>query len=363
MGFESIFGEQPHGEVFAPGRVNLIGEHIDYCGGEVLPMAIESGTRITYRHDRTGQGVEVYSERFGERVLVDGGIAAEPSGHWSDYVAGVLRVLGNISGSWQLYIEQNIAAGGLSSSASFTVALALVFSEADGMPDDAERIRIAKLCQTVENGFIGVNCGIMDQMSVIMGGVIRLDCRELHFERVRGLSDEVSLVVFDTGVPRTLAASAYNERVAELDEIAAMLGESRENLAVTASKIQLPQKLAKRYRHVTTEQARVTAAASALHRCDWQSLGELMTASHHSLSADYEVSCEQLDVAISLLLGCDGVFGARMTGAGFGGCAIVLAAADRVTSWMDNVSEIYREQTGIAPTLFLARPGEPAITR
>lgn len=362
MSFEEVFGNRPDGRVFAPGRINLIGEHIDYCGGDVLPMAISAGTTITYRRLDGEPLVDIYSERFGEMSRLYSDDIGDKRGHWSDYVRGVLNRIGGSEGHWQLYVEQNIAAGGLSSSASFTVALAVVFKRLETIAQ-ASSSDLALLCQSVENDYIGVNCGVMDQMSVIMGGIIRLDCRTLSFERVAPISGEVVLVIFDTGKPRTLAASAYNERVKELDQIAMNLGVSRDQLATCEQEGSLTNTLAKRYRHVRSEQRRVLAAEQALQNTDWPALGGLMTSSHESLRNDYQVSCDELDLAVNLSLQQKGVYGARMTGAGFGGCAIVLATASSVEDWVPKVTEIYRRETGITPQLLTATPGSIEIER
>ncbi|MBO6655755.1 MAG: galactokinase [Pseudomonadales bacterium] len=359
--FRTVFDRAPSWRVNAPSRINLIGEHIDYCGGRVLPMAIQGGTTVVSAENDSDM-IRVYTERFSDRVSLKIRPDHSPGfyGDWRDYVAGVVSCLSRSESrvvGHDLHVTQSAGTAGLSTSASFCLALAKSLS-----PKSSE-VELARICQQVEHEFARVQCGIMDQMSIALGGVIYLDCQALRWQVASSDLDDVVVVVMDTGKARTLAGSAYNERVSELHQVAQSFGaENIDNLVSAPATDFLPPHLAKRFRHVTTEHRRVAQAFEAIQSRDWSTLGQLMTASHESLRDDYEVSCRELDCMVELALKQDGVLGARMTGGGFGGCAIALAERLSVSQWMPVVAAAYQQQTGIVPDLFEAEPA-PGLSR
>lgn len=352
--FNDRFGQAPTCLVNAPSRINLIGEHIDYCGGHVLPMAIKGGTTVL----SAGNGsdlINVYTERFGDRVSLEIRPDHSPGfyGDWRDYVAGVISLLSSsyrLQGT-DLYVAQSSGTAGLSTSASFCLALAKTL--APGI----DHVALAKICQQVEHEFAGVQCGIMDQMSIAIGDVICLDCQQLDWQDAGSELDDMVFVVMDTGKERTLAGSAYNERVHELSQVADALGERGIGSLVEApDSAFLPESLRKRLTHVTSEEKRVLEAFQALQHRDWAAFGHLMNDSHASLRDNYEVSCDELDTMVELALDADGVLGARMTGGGFGGCAIALTERRTADDWMPRVASAYEQRTGFKHRLFLAEP-------
>lgn len=364
--FLATFGIAPQFCVFAPARVNLIGEHIDYCGGDVLPIAISQGTHIwgAYNDSRV---LRFHSARFDQTFVIDLDQALRADIAWQQYVVGVLSLLNradwapSVTRGGEFYITQNIGSAGLSSSASFCAALVIALGKFEE-PDQATRTRLAQLCRQVEHEYAGVNCGIMDQMSVLMGHVIRLNCANLEFELVDVDFSDALIVVMDTGAERTLAGSGYNRRVSELAEIASIKGlDGYSKLAtLDVSARGLSEVLCRRLLHVQSEHARVAQSHQALVAGDWETLGWLMIESHRSLKEDYEVSCEPLDTMVSLALAHPGVFGARMTGGGFGGCAVSLVHRDAVSEMIEAVSAQYEKSVQLAPNLFIADAASPA---
>lgn len=359
--FEHTFSRRPEGALFSPGRVNLIGEHIDYCGGLVLPRTISRGTHLAYAANGKSV-VRVYSDRFDEMVTLQPMAQLEARGHWSDYVTGVARQLRFDQGV-DIYVSDTIASGGLSSSASFSLGVARVMRIVAGREPAGveELLSLAQLCQRAENEFVGVPCGIMDQASVALGGVIKLDCATLAFERVDVDFDDPVLVVMDTAKPRTLGASRYAERVEEIGRICRILGHDIKPSSlcreVTMDSLddccaRLPPVLQRRLKHVVLEQHRVGEAFLALQQRDFHRLGQLMSQSHLSLKNNYEVTGDELDAIVGASFDQPGVLGARMTGAGFGGCAIALVAQDSVHAHNVNVIRIYRASIGRQATLF-----------
>ncbi|MFT7219504.1 MAG: galactokinase [Candidatus Azotimanducaceae bacterium] len=364
--FFETFGIAPEFCVFAPARVNLIGEHIDYCGGNVLPMAISQGTHIwgAYNDSRV---LRFHSARFDQSFAIDLDQTLRSGHDWQQYVVGVLSLLKlddwapSVMRGGDFYITQNAGSAGLSSSASFCAALVIAlgkFEEAD----QATRTRLAQLCRRVEHEYAGVDCGIMDQMSVLMGHVIRLNCASLEFERVRVDFSNALIVVMDTGAQRTLAGSGYNRRVSELAEIASIKGLDGylELATLDVPTAGLSAVLRRRLLHVQSEHARVGQSHQALVAGDWETLGQLMIESHLSLRDDYEVSCEPLDTMVSLATAHPGVFGARMTGGGFGGCAVCIVQRDAASEMIEAVSTQYEKSVQLTPKLFIAEAAGPA---
>jgi galactokinase len=308
---------------WAPGRVNLVGDHTDYTGGLALPLTI-------------GLGVEVAGDRASDWVLLTSsavdGIAELPlsvtdpttvSPAWARYVAGVvaeLRPDDGLSGTIDstLPLER-----GLSSSAALEVAVALALGASAADPR-----ALAELCRRAEHRAVGVPCGIMDQLTItsaVPGAALRLDCRSAELTPVP-LPEGVDVVVADSGEPRSLDASPYAARVAECARVEAELGPLRDATPHDAETLADPL-LRRRARHVTTENGRVDALVVALRSGDLRHAGELMVASHASLRDDYEASTPALDALVQRLRGTPGVYGARLTGAGWGGCAVALVDA------------------------------------
>jgi galactokinase len=313
---------------WAPGRVNLVGDHTDYTGGLALPMAIGLGVEI--RGDRGSDWIMLGSSSIGGVAelgldLTDVDLATiEPE--WARYVAGVvaeLRPNDGLSGT----VDSTLPVGrGLSSSAALEVAVALALGASSSDP-----LALAQLCRRAEHRAVGVPCGIMDQLTIVSaveGAVLRLDCRSLDITTVP-LPDGVDVVVADSGQARSLAASAYATRVDECARAEAELGPLRDAGPRDADKLTDPV-LRRRARHVTTENARVDALVAAFAADDLRNAGELMVASHASLRDDFEVSTPALDQLVGHLRGTPGVWGARLTGAGFGGCVVALCDASAV---------------------------------
>jgi len=335
--------------VRAPGRVNLIGEHTDYNEGFVLPAAIDLELRISGQRtaDRT---VQISSDRTGETLGFRLDAIGPASGEWIDYVAGVAREL-DTSGIAATGFRGELTASlpaqaGLSSSAALELASAWALADVVGM----DRLELARLCQRAENGYVGVNSGLMDQFAVscgVAGHALLLDCRSLEYREV-ALPDDLELVVVDTGAKRRLVASEYNERRAECERGVAILAGAGEpvrslrdaNLAMLDQWAgRLGEPTYRRCRHVVEENARTLAAVDALEAADRQALGDLFAASHASLRDLYEVSSPELDLAVGVAMMTPGVVAARMTGAGFGGCTVNLVergAADRLRTAVEN---------------------------
>jgi galactokinase len=366
--FSDRFGSEPTHLVWAPGRVNLIGEHTDYNGGFVLPMATEAGLALAARR-RSDRKVHVASRMMGEsfELSLDEPIAKD-SPRWSLYVRGVLAGLlarGVALPGFDALITGNLPPGsGLSSSAALEVGTATLGA---ALADAAlEPLEMALLCQQAEHDFAGVPCGIMDQFAVVFarpGHLLLLDCRSLRTEPVALAGDDVAVLVINSMVRHELAGGEYAVRRRQCQEAAALLG--AESLRdATAAQVRtawgrLPDVLFRRALHVTTENDRTRDAAAAIRRGDWPALGHLLYASHQSLRDDYEVSCAELDLIVALTQSIGepgGVFGCRMTGGGFGGCAVALVRAaegDRITAL---IAERYQQQTGTLPEILATRP-------
>jgi galactokinase len=370
--FGAAFGD--HARIYrAPGRVNLIGEHTDYNDGFVMPAAIDFATwmAISPREDRK---LVVRSENIAESAEFDLE-APPPRGrhHWSDYVFGVGVVLEQAGhrlrgANMVVYGEVPIGAG-LSSSAAIEVASGYALLENSGLPVD--RIELAKLCQRAENEFVGMRCGIMDQFISCCGRADRalmLDCRSLDY-RLLPLPPQVSLVICNTMVKHELAGGEYNQRRAQCEagvhHLARSLPQVRALRDVTLAELEryggdLPDVVYRRCRHVVSEDDRVAEAAQALEPGDVAQFGRLMAESHRSLRDDYEVSCAELDLMVELAGKVEGVFGARMTGGGFGGCTINLVASDRVEYFKRVITAGYERGTGRAPQVYVSTAAEGA---
>ena len=349
----------------APGRVNLIGEHTDYNAGFVMPAAINLSAfaRITPREDRK---LEIRSTNFADEVELDlDDRELKARGHWSDYPIGVAVTLeraGHRLRGARLEIHSEVPMGsGLSSSAAVEVAVACAFVANSGVAID--RKDLALLCQKAENEFVGARVGIMDQFVALFGEERRallLDCRSLEY-KLLPVPETVRLVVCNTMVKHELASSEYNERRAQCEagvkHLAQFLSHVKTLRDVTLADLEqygrdLSNVIYRRCRHVVTENARVLSAAAALDGSDLQRFGQLMAESHVSLRDDYQVSCRELDLMVQLASDIEGVYGARMTGGGFGGCTINLVDAPHIEKFSHRVAEGYEQGTGLKPEIY-----------
>jgi len=357
----------------APGRVNLIGEHTDYNDGFVMPAAIDLSVfvRVWPREDRK---LDIRSENFDDAIEFDlDDPNPVPRHHWSDYAVGVAVMLeraGHRLRAAHLQIRGEVPVGsGLSSSAATEVATACALVANSELTID--RRELALLCQKAENEFAGARVGIMDQFTSLFGQAqhaLLLDCRSLEF-KLLPLPDTVKLVICNTMVKHALASSAYNERRAQCEagvhHLAQFLPNVKALRDVTIDQLEqfgrdLPEVVYRRCRHVIAENARVLAAAEALEQHDLHRFGELMAESHHSLRDDYEVSSKELNLMVELARKVEGVYGARMTGGGFGGCTVNLVAADRVDEFKQSVPKKYQQITALKPEIYVCEPANGA---
>jgi galactokinase len=357
----------------APGRVNLIGEHTDYNAGFVMPAAIDLSVyaRISPREDRK---LQILSDNFEDHVEIDlDDVHLAARGHWSDYPVGVAVMLeraGYKLRGARLHVCSDVPMGsGLSSSAAVEVAVACaLLANSDLVVDRKE---LALICQKAENEFVGARVGIMDQFVALFGEAQRallLDCRSLDY-KLLPLPARVRLVVCSTMVKHELASSAYNERRAQCEAGVKHLARFLPNVTalrdVTFEQLErfgrdLPEVVYRRCRHVITENGRVLSAAKALERSELDRFGSLMAESHRSLRDDYEVSVRELDLMVELASNFEGVYGARMTGGGFGGCTINLVDVDHVERFKRIVAEGYEQVTSLKPEIYVCEASKGA---
>jgi galactokinase len=364
---------------FAPGRVNLIGEHTDYNGGYVFPAALTLGI-WALAAPRTDGLVRFRSTQFDLKVdMKQADIQYRKEDDWANYPKGILLELyradparmEQLKGA-DLLFHGNIPSGaGLSSSASILMVTALALTKL--AQAEIPMIELVKLSQKAENEFIGVNCGIMDQFAIGMGRrghAIKLKCDTLNYEYFPLQMDGYKLVITNTNKRRGLADSKYNERRRECEEglrciqqvkpDVRSLGElsydewSRLRFTITDPVIR------KRVEHVISENERVIEATQSLAKNDLQTFGELMQKSHESLRDLYEVTGKELDVLFEAACQVQGCIGSRMTGAGFGGCSISLVAGDQVEEFKETVTRVYKEKTGLTPTFYVCEIGDGA---
>ncbi|TCI36202.1 galactokinase [Exiguobacterium sp. SH4S7] len=373
--FETVFLAGPERIFFAPGRINLIGEHTDYNGGHVFPCAITFGTYGLVRKREDGI-IRVYSLNFEDVGVVTFPVTdgTYDAGHdWANYVKGVVALLrqdGHDVGGFDFFLAGNIPNGaGLSSSASLELVTALMINDVYGL--GLERIDLVHLGQRVENDFIGVNSGIMDQFAIGMGKAdhaILLDCDTLHHDYAPIKLDGYDILIMNTNKRRELADSKYNERRTECDTALGLLKErfdvaSLGQLSVATFETvasELPETLRKRARHAISENERTKLAFTALQDEKLDVFGQLLNDSHASLRDDYEVTGIELDTLVQAAQDCDGVIGARMTGAGFGGCAIAIVDKTSTEAVIQTVSTVYETTIGYAPTFYIASVGDGA---
>jgi galactokinase len=370
--FQNLFGQSPR--IYqAPGRVNLIGEHTDYNNGFVMPAAIGFYTwaAVSPRADRT---LVARSENLNEQVEVSlDELPPQGKHHWSDYIVGVAKMLeasGRALAGANLLVYGNVPQGaGLSSSASLEVAVA---SALLGVTDKtADPKELALLCQRAENEYVGARCGIMDQFISAhgkRGQALMLDCRSLEY-RLLPLPYEAHLVICNTMVRHSVATGEYNQRRAECEQGVRILARHRPGVKALRDlsladleefRNELPPKVFCRCRHVISENARVLEAAGALERSDLKEIRILMHESHRSLQHDFEVSCPELDAMVHVAGQVKGVYGARMTGGGFGGCTVNLVAGDCVEAFREHVSKAYERLTKIVPEIYVCSAADGA---
>lgn len=354
-----------------PGRINLIGEHTDYNDGFVLPAAIDREVVVALRK-RSDNLVRLWSVNFKESDSFELSSFEHSAMGWSNYVRGVVRVLldeGYQLGGFEAAIAGNVPEGaGLSSSAAFEVGLMTALSALFKLELSPERC--ALLSQKAENQFVGVACGIMDQFISALGRkdqALLVDCRSLAYETIPlNLTDHgVSIVVLDTGVRRGLVDSQFNQRRRECEEavslLSGLLGKDFKALRdVDAASFgnvaaQLPVSIRKRASHVISENARVMSGIAFLRAGDLATFGRLMNLSHESLRDDYEVSIEALDVMVELAQAAPGTLGARMMGAGFGGCALALVKTEDLEAFKAVVLPEYRRRIGKEPAIWVCQ--------
>jgi galactokinase len=363
--FKDLYGKDP--QVYrAPGRVNIIGEHTDYNDGFVFPAAINLSTWVAIApgDDRR---IKARTTNLNEGIEFDlDAPATIQARHWSSYVLGVAQVLeqsGHRLRGANLLIHGEVPIGaGVSSSASLEAAVGWALLKASGI--EIERRKLAQLCQKAENEYTGTHCGIMDQLAsccCVKGQALLLDCRSLAY-RTLPLPEHVRLVICNTMVRRELSNSAYNTRRSECEKGVRMIASKfpgvRALRDVTLDQLEscrkaLPEIVYRRCRHVVTEDDRVLEAAAALEQKRYGELRQAMAESHRSLREDYEVSCRELDLLVELAGQAEGIYGARMTGAGFGGCTINLVHSDLVDAFRKMISTEYERRTGLKPDIYV----------
>ena len=369
--FSNHFGLHPRLIVRAPGRVNLIGEHTDYNEGFVLPMALDRGTFIA-AHARADRMVRVYSSSYAaEDSFSLDAIERNHEQPWSNYIRGVVKGLLArdlpILGA-DLFIMSDLPlGGGLSSSASLEVAVGYAFQLLNNIDMLGEEL--ALLAQGAENNFVGMQCGIMDQFTSVLGRAgqaLLLDCRDLSY-RLIPIPPDVRIVVCDSGVRHQLVGSEYNSRRASCQEavqllrarlprITALRDVSPGQLAEHADL--LPAAILPRARHVVSEIQRTLEAAEALDHGDLSGFGRLMNASHTSLRDDYEVSVPEIDTLVRIAHSLEGCYGSRLTGGGFGGSTVSLVRVGAVEQFTTDLAARYREEVGREATILVCSPSD-----
>ncbi|HET7460386.1 MAG TPA: galactokinase [Longimicrobium sp.] len=359
-GFHERYGEAPAWLARAPGRVNLIGEHTDYNDGFVLPMAIDRAVWIALR-PRGDRHVRVHSLDFDETREFSLAQLGGAEGGWIEYVRGMAWALEKKDRKlpgWEGVTAGDVPIGaGLSSSAAMELAVARAFCSVSGFDWDAREM--ALLAQKAENGWVGVHCGVMDQMISAAGEeghALLIDCRTLDTRSVP-LPPGTSVVILDTATRRGLVDSAYNERRRDTAAAAAALDvPALRDVSVRTLERRagvLEPETYRRARHVVTENERTLQAADALERGDAAEVGRLMNLSHASLRDDYEVSRAELDAIVELAQAQPGCHGARMTGAGFGGCAVALVESSAAPRFAAEVAAKYQAQVGLEPKVYV----------
>jgi galactokinase len=352
--------------VRAPGRANLIGEHTDYNDGFVLPVALEMATFIVGRRRRGA--LRLISLQEPGEVVVDLDTAQGPQEGWGRYVTAVVRALKEASvGLHGLdgALHSDVPTGaGLSSSAALEVAVAVALVAERGGRVPIDSVRLAEICRRAENAYVGVDVGIMDQLASAAGRAghaLRIDCRSNAVEAVP-VPAEVAILLVDSGLRRDLGDSAYNERRAQCRAAADALGLSslRDATPEALADAHLDDVRLRRARHVVTENQRVLTSVAALRAGDLDAVGRMLYASHSSLATDFEVSTPELDALVAIASDTKGVFGARLTGAGFGGCTVNLVARDHAHEAGAAILERYEARRAVRGRYWVSRPAAGA---
>ena len=376
--FVEKYGREPEVVAVAPGRVNLIGEHTDYNGGFVFPMAIERCTIIAAATSGS-TNASIYSHNVGETATftLSGDVQPSEKVGWRSYVQGAISLSiqkgANVKG-FDAVINSNVPlGGGLSSSASLEVAVSTLMEKLGNVTFD--KVEKALLCQQVEHVYAKMACGVMDQFISALAQkdyAMLLDCRSREPKMIPMLDSSVSVLIANSNVKHQLSGSEYPERRASCEEAARRLGVSLLRDVTMDTLLQNKSKLIddvngdrlfKRAFHVVGEDVRTQTMADALVKGDWKTVGEQMYASHDSLRDDYEVSCPEIDVLVEIArsIGMEGgVIGSRITGGGFGGCTVSLVKTDKVDEITRKYQEEYKKRTGIEATIFSTRPAEGA---
>jgi galactokinase len=373
--FAKIYGRQPRWIVAAPGRVNVIGEHTDYNDGFVLPMAIDRYAVMAADRPVDGKNViQIRDTAKGvEPALIDLSTPVKPGApKWGNYPRGVIAgflARGIKLGGLDVLLHSTVPlGGGLSSSAALEVCTATLLETVTGKKLDP--VEKALLCQKAEHDFAGMPCGIMDQFISVMGRqdhLLLLDCRSRKPELVPMADPSVAILIINTNVKHELTGSEYPTRRKQCETAAKMLGvpslRDADTELLEGAKGKMDEVVYRRARHVIGEIERTTHAAEGIRASNWPTVGQLMYASHRSLRDDYEVSCNELDAVVEIAesIGIKGgVFGCRMTGGGFGGCAVALVKAGAVEAISKKIAADYKKKTGIEATIFGSRPAAGA---
>lgn len=378
--FQELYkGEGEIRSYFAPGRVNLIGEHTDYNGGHVFPCALTLGTYGIVR-SREDRKLRFYSANFEKMGIVETSLddlVPNPKANWTNYPKGVMWAFEKrgykLSHGLDILIYGNIPNGsGLSSSASLEVLTGVILKDIFGF--DVSMVDIALIGQDSENNFNGCNCGIMDQFASAMGKkdhAIFLDTNTLHYEYAPVVLKDAKIVITNSKVKHSLVDSAYNDRRNEcetaLKELQAVtkiqsLGELTEEEYETHKDAVKDEVRQRRAKHAVYENQRTIRAVEALKAQDVELFGKLMNASHESLRYDYEVSCEEIDVLVDLAQAMPGVLGSRITGGGFGGCTVSIVKNDVVDTFISEIGKTYREKVGHEAEFYVVDIGDGAGT-
>lgn len=371
--FKNVFGSYPERLYFSPGRINFIGEHIDYNGGRVFPFAIDRGIYAAVKVEKDNN-LNLYSEldrKIYKINLKEDLTKYKNTNLWIRYPIGLFEYLKkehDISGLSIYFVSDLPTGSGLSSSASIEVLTGFIIFSI--IKKNIDKIQLALLSQKVENEFVGVKCGIMDQFAVAMGKqdhLILLDTHTLEYEYIQFLFPQIDIVVINSNVPRNLSSSKYNERRNECEKILKILDIYKKLIDIPEEvllKEVSDQILQKRGLHVIRENQRVNFVKQLLDdlknkepyspssQITLEKIGELLYQSHNSLKDLYEVSCRELDIIVEKSKEIDGVLGARMTGAGFGGCAIALVKKENYEEYKKKLSEIYKKETNLNAEIF-----------
>ncbi|MDR1656544.1 MAG: galactokinase [Deltaproteobacteria bacterium] len=381
--FDQVFGlsgrETELRLFFAPGRVNLIGEHTDYNGGHVLPCALSMGTYALVA-PRTDSSCRIFSQNVPNVEPVKFLITHpwdQAETNWSRYPRAVLSILGErcllpAHGLDVLYYGNLPGGAGLSSSASIEVLTGYAFGEVGHL--NIDRVELALMCREAENNRVGVKCGIMDQFASSMGRkgqAILLNCDTLEHRYCKLDLPETSLVITNSNKPHTLSASSYNQRWRECEtalailrqkfEVSALCQISGHDFNISVGLIE-DGVIRRRAKHVITENQRTLEASVLLENGDLEGFGQLMNASHVSMRDDFEISCREMDVLTELAWSVDGVYGSRMTGGGFGGCTVSLVRNDALEKFKKTVEQGYLSEVGYSPTFYITETSDGAGT-